>query len=44
LTGWEALEATALAGETAVTVRRKQVVFESDARVHIAPKVAPHPR
>ena len=44
LTGWEALEATALAGQTTVTVRRKQVVFESDARPRVAPKVAPHPR
>jgi len=44
LTGWEALQATALAGETAITVRRKQLVFEFDARVHVAPKVAPRPR
>jgi hypothetical protein len=44
LTGWEALEATALAGETAVTVRRKQVVFEFDARVRASPKVDAFPR
>jgi hypothetical protein len=44
LTGWEALQATALAGETAITVRRKQLVFEFDARPHSAPKVAPRPR
>jgi hypothetical protein len=44
LTGWEALEATALAGETAVTVRRKQVVFEADARPRVAPKVETFPR
>jgi hypothetical protein len=44
LTGWEALEATALAGETTVTVRRKQLVFEFDARVRATPKVAPRPR
>ena len=44
LTGWEALQAAALAGETTVTVRRKQVVFEFDARPRSAPKVAPRPR
>ena len=44
LNGWEALEATALAGETAVTVRRKQLVFEFDARPRTAPKVDPRPR
>jgi hypothetical protein len=44
LTGWEALEATALAGETAVTVRRKQMVFELDTRPHLAPKVEALPR
>ena len=44
LTGWEALQATALAGETEVTVRRKQLVFEFDARPRVAPKVAMVPR
>jgi len=44
LTGWEALEATALAGETAVTVRRKQVVFAEDTRPRVAPKVDAFPR
>ena len=38
LTGWEALECTALAGRTAVTVRRRQVVFEPDARPRATPK------
>ena len=44
LSGWEALQATALAGQTAVTVRRKQVVFEFDARPRSAAKVAASPR
>jgi len=44
LTGWEALEATALAGQTTFTVRRKQVVFELDTRPRIAPKVDVFPR
>ncbi len=37
LTGWEALQATALAGKSRFTVRRKQVVFDSDPRVRAAP-------
>ena len=44
LTGWVALQVTALAEETSVTVRRKQVVFESDARPRVAPKVGAFPR
>jgi hypothetical protein len=44
LTGWEAVEATALAGETTITVRRKQVVFEPDTRPRIAPKLEAFPR
>jgi len=44
LTGWEVLQATALAGQTSFTVRRKQVVFELDARPRIAPKVNAFPR
>ena len=39
LTAWEAIEATALAGQTAVTVRRKQVLFELDTRPRVASKV-----
>ena len=44
LTAWEAMEATALAGQEAVTVRRKQVVFETDTRPRMAPKVQAFPR
>jgi hypothetical protein len=44
LTAWEALEATALAGQTSVTVRRSQVVFEQDMRPRTAPKVESVPR
>jgi hypothetical protein len=44
LTGWEALECTALAGETAITVRRKQAVFVPDTRPRAAPKVDAFPR
>jgi hypothetical protein len=44
LTAWEAMEATALAGQTAVTVRRKQVVFETDTRPRVTPKVESFPR
>jgi hypothetical protein len=44
LTNWEALEATALAGQTSVTVRRRQVVFEQDMRPRVAPKVEAFPR
>jgi hypothetical protein len=44
LTGWEALQATALAGETAITVRRNQVVFEFDARLRATPKMLAFPR
>ena len=44
LTGWEALECTALAGETAITVLRKKAVFVHDTRPHTAPKVGEFPR
>jgi hypothetical protein len=44
LNGGEALEATALAGQTSFTVRRKQVVFELDTRPRVAPKVDFFPR
>jgi len=33
LTGWEALEAAALAGKSRFTVRRHQVIFEVDPRI-----------
>jgi len=44
LTAWEALEATALAGEEVVTVRRRQVVFEGDTRPRVVPKLDAFPR
>ncbi len=44
LTAWEALESTALADETAVTVRRKQVVFVLDMRPRGNPRVEAFPR
>jgi hypothetical protein len=44
LSGWEALEATALAGQTSFTIRRKQVVFELDTRPRLAPKVDSFPQ
>ena len=44
LTGWEALQATALAGQTGFTVLRKEVVFELDTRPRVAPKVDSFPR
>jgi hypothetical protein len=44
LTGWEALECTALAGETAITVRRKQAVFVPDIRPRASPKLQEFPR
>lgn len=44
LTGWEALEATALAGQTCFTVGRRRVVFELDLRPRVAPKVDCFPR
>jgi hypothetical protein len=44
LTGWEALESTALAGKTTITVRRKQAVFTTDTRPRAAPKVDEFPR
>ena len=44
LTAWEGLEATALAGQTTVTVRRKKVVFELDMRPRVASKVDAFPR
>ena len=43
LTGWEALETAALAGETTFTVRSKQVVFVPDTRPRVAPKLAAFP-
>jgi len=44
LTGWEVLEAAALAGETSFTVRSKQVVFEMDERPRVVPKLEVFPR
>ena len=44
LTGWEALEATALAGQTSFTVRRKQLLFGTDPRPRVAPKFDEFPR
>ena len=44
LTGWEALECTALAGETAIIVQRKKAVFVHDARPRAAPKAGEFPR
>ena len=44
LNGWEAIEATSLAGQTAITVRKKQLVFELDTRPRIAPKIDSFPR
>jgi hypothetical protein len=41
LTGWEALEVTALAGKTICTVKRKKVVFEVDTRLAAPPKTGP---
>jgi hypothetical protein len=38
LSGWEALEAAALAGESGFTVLRNRVVFEYDRRIRTAPK------
>jgi hypothetical protein len=52
LTGWEALEAVALAGKSRLTVRRKpplsyprnEIVFEVDRRVRAIPKLDAFPR
>ena len=52
LTGWEALEAVAMAGKSRATVRRKppltyprnEVVFEVDRRVRATPKLDQIPR
>ncbi len=39
LTGWEALEAIALAGKTRFTVERKELVFGGDTRVRTRPEL-----
>jgi len=44
LTGWEALEAAALAGKTKFTVRRNLAVFQLDERVRAIPKLDAFPR
>jgi hypothetical protein len=43
LNGWEALEATALAGKTTVTIQHKRIVFAPDRRVRVVPKVDAFP-
>ena len=44
LTGWEALEAVAMAGETTFTVKRNNVVFEMDPRERAAPRLESPPK
>jgi hypothetical protein len=52
LSGWEALEAVALAGKTTVTIRprrgllarRPELIFEGDLRVRATPKLEVFPR
>lgn len=39
LTGWEALQATALAGKSKFTIRGHRIVFEPDPRVRAIPHV-----
>ena len=41
LTGWQTLEAIALAGKTKCSVQRRRVMFEGDERVRATPKVDP---
>jgi hypothetical protein len=43
LTRWEALEAAALASKSRFTVRRKQVIFEPDARQRATPRFEAFP-
>ena len=44
LNGWDALRATAFAGQTRFTVRRKDIFFELDMRPRVAPKLDAFPR
>jgi hypothetical protein len=44
LSGWEALEAVALAGKTRLTIQRRGIVFEGDERVRATPKLEAFPR
>jgi hypothetical protein len=44
LTGWEILEAVALAGKTSFTVQKRHLLFEGDERVRARPKVEDFPR
>jgi len=44
LNGWEALQATAFAGQTRFTARRKAVMFELDMRPRNAPRLDAFPR
>jgi hypothetical protein len=39
LTGWEALQAVALAGKTSFTIQRGRLVFEGDERIRATPKL-----
>lgn len=44
LSGWEALEAVALAGKSSFTVHRWRIVFEGDERVRATPKLDHFPQ
>jgi hypothetical protein len=44
LTGWESLQAVALAGKSSFTVQRRRIVFEGDERVRATPKLDHFPR
>ena len=44
LTGWEALQAVALAGKTSFAVQKRRLVFEGDERVRATPKIEAFPR
>ena len=44
LSGWEALEAVALAGKSSFTVHRRRIVFEGDERVRATPKLEHFPQ
>jgi hypothetical protein len=44
LTGWEALQAVALAGKTSFAVQKGRLVFEGDERVRATPKIEAFPK
>lgn len=44
LTDWEALQAIALAGETSITVKSRELLFQGDVRFRPAPKVGAMPK